>query len=271
MTTEHAEEAADAAARTSPAEADELADLAADMPADRFAKKAREWANARETRKAKKQRHRRQRQKRSVRFWTASDGMVQVHAELDAINGARVLAALRQRIDALWRADGGRDGTPDDQRSPEQRAADAFVDIMTSKPATSTGKPHPRDMVHLFHNLATGETELADGTPVPDEVLIELGSAAEVVGHVFSGDGRPLWLGRSTRLASRDQWFSLIARDRGCDECGAPVAHCEAHHPRHWEHHGRSDIDNLQLLCTRCHANEHRHQRPYHRRSARAA
>ena len=116
-------------------------------------------------------------------------------------------------------------------------------------------------MVHLIHQLNAGETSLIDGTSVPDQVLVQLGVDAEVVGHVFDGEGRPLWLGRSTRLASRDQWIALIARDRGCDDCAAPVNRCEAHHPHRWEHHGPTNIDNLQLKCHRCHANTHRGSR----------
>ncbi|MEM9518719.1 MAG: DUF222 domain-containing protein [Actinomycetota bacterium] len=270
ITTEHAAAAADAAARTSPKAADELATMASSMPADLFAKKSREWANGREEDRKKEDRLRRQRRKRSVRFWEAGDGMVHLHAELDPQTGAEVVAALRERINELWRADGGREGTPDEARSTEQRAADAFAELMTRTPASlgRGNKPHPRHMVHVMHHLRDGATELVDGTPLPASVLSDIGPGAEVVGHVFSADGRPLWLGRSTRLASRDQWIALIARDRSCTDCAGPVAHCEAHHPHHWEHNGRSDIPNLELKCTRCHAYEHRHD---HRRSRQAA
>ena len=174
ITTEHAAAAADAAERVSPEAADELAEMASKMPADRFAKKSREWANEREAKKAKDERHKRQRRRRSVRFWKAGDGMVHLRAELDAVAGADVLAALREKIDGLWRADGGRDGTPDDERSHEQRAADAFAELITQQPVARVGKPHTRHMVHIIHHLNTGETSLIDGTPVPDHVLIEV-------------------------------------------------------------------------------------------------
>ena len=261
ITTEYAASCADAAERTSPAEADTLALMASSMPADRFAKKSREWANTREQQAAKEDRYRRQRRKRSMRHWTAGDGMVHIHAELDPVTGADVITALRERIDTLWRADGGRDGQPDDERSPDQRAADAFAELLTTEAVSRAGKPHPRHMVHLVHQLDTGQSTLVDGTPIPDEVLLEFGPAAEIVGHVFDDDSRPLWLGRSTRLASREQWISLIARDRGCNDCAAPVDRCEAHHPHEWEHHGPTDIDNLELKCHTCHGIAHRGSR----------
>jgi hypothetical protein len=262
ITTEHAASCAAAAARTSTDEADELAEMAASMPADLFATNARKWATKREDRKQRDAAHRRQRRKRSMSTWSTDDGMVHFHAKLDSITGHDGLTALRERIDTLWRADGGRDGNPDDERSPDQRAADAFAALMTQPAAESDGPHHPRSMVHLIHHLASGQTTLLDGTHVPDEVLLELGPAAEVVGHVFDGEGRPLWLGRSTRLASRDQWIALIARDQGCDECAASVDRCEAHHPQEWDDDdGPTDIDNLQLLCHTCHGHAHRGSR----------
>lgn len=258
ITTEHAALCAVAAERTSTEQADELASMAAAMPADRFAKKSREWANVREAQEAIDARHRRQRRSRSARHWTAGDGMVHVHAELDPVTGASVVASLRERIDALWHADGGRDGTPDGERSHEQRAADALAELITAEPTDRRGAAHPKHTVHVIHQLSDGRTELADGTPVSADSLAELGPAAAVVGHVFDGDGKPLWLGRTTRLASRDQWLALIARDRGCDDCGAPIERCQAHHPHEWEAGGPTDVDNLELKCHTCHGVAHR-------------
>jgi hypothetical protein len=226
------------------------------MPADRFAKTSREWTNRHEAKQAAEARHLRQRRARSARYWTAGDGMVHLHAELDPVTGASVVASLRQRIDQLWHADGGRDGSPDEERSHEQRAADALAEVITTPP--KVGTPHPKHVVHIIHQLASGTAELVDTTPLPDHVLVELGPAAEVIGHVFDGAGQPLWLGRTTRLASRDQWMALIAAHRGCRECGAGIDRCQAHHPHEWERGGPSDIDNLVLLCHTCHGVAHR-------------
>ena len=257
ITTEHAATCADAAARVTAEEADSLAELAAAMPADLFAKKAGEWAGRRESAADADRRHRRQRRRREASHWTAGDGMVHLHAQFDPITGAAVAASLEERVDALWRADGGRDGTPDDQRSHGQRRADALAELLAGRGATTAS--HPKHMVHLIHQLADGTTTLTDGTPVPDEVLTTHGPTASVVGHVFDGTGRPLWLGRRTRLASTDQWLSLIAAHRGCVDCGTTPARCEAHHTgTEWAHGGPTDIDNLDLRCHRCHGAVHR-------------
>lgn len=183
--------------------------------------------------------------------------MVHLCAQFDPISGAAVVASLEERVDALWRADGGRDGSPSDHRSHGQRCADALAELLTSVDR-STAR-HPKHMVHLLHEVDNGTTMLANGTPVPDDVLSSLGPAAEVVGHVFSGDGRPLWLGRRTRLASTDQWLALIATHRGCVDCGAASSRCEAHHNvTEWSHGGPTDIDNLDLRCHQCHGVVHR-------------
>ena len=252
ITAEHAAVCAEAAARVSPGEAEELLAMAADLPADRFAKKTREWVNSRESRGTVEKRHARQRRLREVTDWVDGEGMVNILSRLDPINGARALAALREVANQIG---------PDDSRTAKQRRADAMVALLTGTRATRSGKPHPKHMVHLLHCLDTGSTELADGSPVPAEVLIELGPTAEVVGQVFSGDGRPLWLGRSTRLASRDQWIALIARHRGCGECGATIDRTEAHHTKEWADGGPTNIDNLELPCWSCHGRKHRGRR----------
>lgn len=281
ITTEHAAACADAASRLSPDTANGLASMAASMPADRFAKQAREWVNKRESALAKETRFRRQRRRRKADTWTSGDGMVHIHAQFDPLTGQAVAAALAEQTDRLWRADGGRDGTPDDVRTPAQRRADALAELAgpagdadsaVEVAAPAADAPHPRWMVHVIYNLADGTLQLADGEPLPLDVLAEIGPQAEVVGHVFDGRGRPLWLGRSKRLADRAQWISLIARDRGCDDCGAPVHITQAHHADPWHaSHGETNIDRLELKCPTCHANEHRGNSPPERRHGAAA
>ena len=71
--------------------------------------------------------------------------------------------------------------------------------------------------------------------------------------------GRPLYLGRTKRVASADQriWGHLplagdcYARDRGCTRpnCLEPGYHCEVHHEPDWAHHGRTDADSLYFGC----------------------
>ena len=82
-------------------------------------------------------------------------------------------------------------------------------------------------------------------------------TVAERVGGAVS---RVLDLGRAQRTASVAQRNALAVRDRGCrfEECDAPPGWCEAHHIEPWELGGRTDLDNLALLCSRHHDLVHR-------------
>ncbi|RMH81847.1 MAG: HNH endonuclease, partial [Actinomyces sp.] len=78
-----------------------------------------------------------------------------------------------------------------------------------------------------------------------------------ISGAIFAGPGRPLWLGRSRRLADTAQRIALALRDRGCVVCGAPFAHTHAHHVEPYASGGRTDIDQLASVCAHCHTQVH--------------
>ena len=61
----------------------------------------------------------------------------------------------------------------------------------------------------------------------------------------------PLAVGRATRLATKAQRTALAIRDRGCviPGCDRPPAECQVHHVTDWAAGGRTDCDNLALLC----------------------
>jgi hypothetical protein len=67
---------------------------------------------------------------------------------------------------------------------------------------------------------------------------------------------RPLYLGRSRRLASADHRIICHARDRGCTKpgCFVPGYDCEVHHARNWSAGGPTDADNLYFGCACDHA-----------------
>jgi len=61
-------------------------------------------------------------------------------------------------------------------------------------------------------------------------------------------------LGRTQRLPNRAQRRALMARDGGCRFPGCVERrYVEAHHVVHWVDGGRTDLDNLLLLCWRHH------------------
>ena len=96
---------------------------------------------------------------------------------------------------------------------------------------------------------------------MPDSVIEAIRPTADVIGHIFDGDGHPLWQGRARRLATIAQWRSLIVATRGCKQCGNDIDLCQAHHLQEWLNGGPSDIDNLELNCHTCHGIAHRGSR----------
>ncbi len=101
--------------------------------------------------------------------------------------------------------------------------------------------------------------EIAGTGPIPLRELERLACGADIFGVIFDGDGQPLWHGRRVRTVTDAQWRALVARDRHCVVCEAAPNWCEAHHLVPWRapHRGSTNIDNLALLCTRCHHELH--------------
>jgi len=264
ITEEHADAAADAAERVSPAEADDaLAADAALQPADRFAKQSRSWANAREREEEIEARQQRRWVARVARTWTNADGMLCLYGEFDPVAGAAVKKAFDRETNRLWHHDGGRDGTPDEIRTRDQRGADAIAGLLTREPATQPAKPpHPKhvlmvrvDVDRLRADGPSGTAELVDGTPLPQATLERIACGADLIGMIYGADGSVLWQGRRVRTATDDQWLALVARDGGCAICSADPAYCEAHHIDPWAPptNGRTDIDRMALVCTSDH------------------
>ena len=98
---------------------------------------------------------------------------------------------------------------------------------------------------------------VTDGEPLPQEVRDRIACDATITAIIFDGPAKPIWRGRDLRHASIAQWKALIARDRGCIGCGAAPSRCEAHHIVAWEDFGRTDIDNMVMVCSRCHHDLH--------------
>ena len=153
-------------------------------------------------------------------------------------------------------------------RSWGQLRADA-LDLLTSGDAEgltgggSGGRPKAEIIAVADIGVLTGENpagrcEISGTGPVPPEVLQRIACDAQLTGLIFA-DGKPLYHGGTVRTATGAQWRMLIARDRGCIGCGAPPEQCQAHHIVPYARLRRTDIDNLVLVCWRCHHNIHDH------------
>ena len=90
------------------------------------------------------------------------------------------------------------------------------------------------------------------GSALPMRDLIRMAADSIHYLAVFEDHtNRPLYLGRTKRVASADQRIICYARDRGCTRpnCLEPGYHCEAHHDPPWAEGGRTDADCLFFGC----------------------
>ena len=169
------------------------------------------------------------------------------------------------RADELYEADGGRDvANEDHRRTHQQRMFDAAYELLMgtgSAGVSSSRSPHPTSMIHVSIVVdADAEAHIRATCPdgsgyLPDSVLERYGCGAMIGGTVFSEKGEILWHGRQRRYATPAQFTALIARDAGCVLCGRSPEFCDAHHviPFNSPAKGRTDVDELALVCSSCH------------------
>jgi hypothetical protein len=90
------------------------------------------------------------------------------------------------------------------------------------------------------------------GSLLPMRDLIRMASHAWHYLCVFdTHTERPLYLGRSKRIASADQRIVLHNKDRGCTApgCDVPGYFAEVHHIHEWADGGLTNVDELTFGC----------------------
>ncbi len=254
----------------SPEEVDgdpKLLQVCATRPADIASRQIRDWIREHQCPVDSDAQLKRQRDSRRASWFINSAGMIVCNIEFDPVTGAAVRARFEAETDVLWRSDGGRDGRPDQIRTPAQRRCDAVARLLgvASPHADDASSVAPQegrvattvvivaDLGVIDGTSPSGRCEIIDTGPIPASVLAHLPADTTWQGALFDGPGRPLWLGRGRRLANQSQRLISAVRDRGCVNCNAPTNRCHTHHIREWQHGGTTDIDMLVLLCPRCH------------------
>ncbi len=207
----------------------------------------------------------RQRERRSLSFFKSpDDGMFILNGRFDPVAGNRFEAALAAEERRLRNADKSAEQTAFDQR-----LADALESLVCAD--TSDAKPQGTTLVLTAQwdmvNSKIADVRLPDGDLLPMSEALRLACNADILPCVFNTKNQELWVGRKHRLATEAQRAALIVRDRHCIGCGRSAVWCEAHHIEEWFKGGRTDIDNLVLVCTSCHHNIHDDGWEVHRRS----
>lgn len=196
---------------------------------------------------------------RSVSWWYFDEGRrFGLEAEFPAAQGAVVARALERIAGAI-------PVMPDeeDEGDAPARRADALVALCSARLAAD---PHPDRATVVVHAQlqglvqGTGGCELEDGPVISPETARRLACNARVQTVVEDAAGEVVALGRLTREPPAWMVRQVRHRDRECrfPGCGTR-AFTEAHHIVWWRDGGRTDLDNLVLICSFHHRLVHEH------------
>ena len=196
---------------------------------------------------------------RSVSWWYFDEGRrFGLEADLPAAQGAIVARALERAAQTV-------PSMPDETGDgfASARRADALVALCSARVAADPDQDRASVVVHAHLDALvrdTGGCEIEDGPAIHPETVRRLMCNARVQGVVEDRAGNVLGLGRISREPTAWMIRQIRYRDRGCrfPGCGTK-AFTQAHHIVWWRHGGRTDLDNLLLICSFHHRLVHEH------------
>jgi hypothetical protein len=196
------------------------------------------------------------------------DGSLHVEASLSPDDGRAFLDALeeaRSQIRDKARTSGEENvpaGTrPEPLLEDTTTNADALsllAESFLAHGATERAGPQRRQLlVHVDAKTlardAAGSCELAHGPAISPELARRLGCDASLQVLIKRGK-KALYLGRKTRAISPALNLAIRERDAGCRFPGCTHRRwVDAHHIVHWSRGGRTEPENLVVLCRRHH------------------
>lgn len=187
---------------------------------------------------------------RFCRWWWLDEGRrLGLEAELPAAQGAVVVRALERLANEVPVMPGEADPC-----SADARRADGLVALCSARIGADADPDRATVVVHaplaaLLHD--TGGAELESGGVLHPETTRRLLCDARVQVVLEDEEANPLGVGRLSREPSAAMLRQLRYRDRECrfPGCGAR-RFTQAHHVVWWRHGGRTDPDNLVLVCS---------------------
>ncbi len=156
-------------------------------------------------------------------------------------------------------------------RPAAQRYGDALADLLEVGEANHDDTPggaSAQVTVYIDYGAlrtGLGSATLDDGAHLPAAQVRKMACNAALLPVVFDSTGRIVDMGTNARLATKTQRRALAARDGGClpgrgvsphkhsPHCTPPPSQCQAHHIEHAVDGGKTDIDNMALLCPHHH------------------
>src|SRR5438067_1616926 len=187
---------------------------------------------------------------RSVWWWYHEEGRrFALEADLPAAQGAVVAKALdrvAQRVPVM----------PDEEGTgfTAARRADALVALCSTRIGQDSDPDRTSVIVHATIDQvssADGSCEIEGGGIIHAETARRLACHARVQEVIEDRGGNPVGVGRMSREPQSWMVRQLRYRDRECTfpGCGSR-RFAQAHHIVWWRRGGRTDLDNLVLVCT---------------------
>ena len=212
-----------------------------------------------------------QQTKRKVSWHERDDGMVEFRARLPKEEAALLIAAIDVAKDQFGPPPAKPDPCGEVEHEPAPGVgtysnADALLDVarvfLNAAPQDRSGEDRTQVVVHVSAENLAGDVPAGTVQPVEAVCHIEgVGSVeaataqkhacdSPVLGAVVDKHGKVLALGRSRRLVTKAQRRALLIRDKMCQYPGChQTRHLKAHHVVPWILGGRTDLENLILLC----------------------
>ena len=173
---------------------------------------------------------------------------------LPHLEAAKFDAALQSHHDALiaeWKRDHDTGEPVCDQEPPFPTTVDAFMSLIDAGWDTEVARrPHGQRttvIAHLDVDKHVASLHLGPLLSDDERRYLLCDSTCEIW---FERHGQVVGAGRATRTVNRRLRRALEHRDRCCvvPGCGATRG-LHAHHIRHWENGGPTELNNLVLVC----------------------
>ncbi|MBX3196464.1 MAG: DUF222 domain-containing protein [Microbacteriaceae bacterium] len=145
-----------------------------------------------------------------------------------------------------------------DGRTMREKRLDAFVSMCRESLGNDSGRVAGTSVTMMVTmtlddlRSGLGQAKISGiDQPIGAATARRLAADANIIPVVLGGESECLDMGREARLATEAQRRALELRDKGCiwPTCSTPPGWCEVAHDVPWFAGGRTDLDNLMLLC----------------------
>ena len=154
------------------------------------------------------------------------------------------------------RADGSTIDLMGEQPSARAWIYERFTTLISriSMNEAAKGSPYPLVITAKASDIAngTGEAVTGSGDRFPMGDVVRRGLNGTVFYHLMDEKARTVEVLTDQRFANKKQTAIVTARDRGCvfPGCDAPAGWCDVNHVVPHSKGGRTEINNLCLLCS---------------------